>query len=239
MKVIGVMSIGAMLVAAAANAQTLPRDGAVAPYLAVSDVGGPNAAMPPETFAPEALAPEALPPRYYAPEVLPPQAIYGVLRANGYSPLGGLQQRGLVYTIAVLDLDGDDGRLVIDARSGRILRFMPAYRMGAAMDDETMASYGPPGALPPLRDLRRPPRPPLPVPRVASRSSAVPLPKATPPRAVIAPKADTPVAAQPAPAPSQQSAAVEPKPAAPPTVQAKPPVVLQPTQDMPPAQGLE
>jgi len=34
----------------------------------------------------------------------------------------------VVYTIAVMDRRGDDGRLVINARNGRIIRFMPAYR---------------------------------------------------------------------------------------------------------------
>ena len=38
--------------------------------------------------------------------------------------------RGFVYTIAVIDRGGEDGRLIIDARNGRIIRFMPAYRMG-------------------------------------------------------------------------------------------------------------
>ena len=57
------------------------------------------------------------------------------MRENGFSPLGVPQQRGLFYTIAVIDRRGDDGRLVIDARNGRIVRFMPAYRMGDNFDD--------------------------------------------------------------------------------------------------------
>ena len=67
----------------------------------------------------------------YGPALLPPQEVYTVLRENGFSPLGVPQQRGFVYTIAVIDRGGEDGRLVIDARNGRIVRFMPAYRMGA------------------------------------------------------------------------------------------------------------
>ena len=62
--------------------------------------------------------------------LLPPQEVYAVLRDNGFSPLGVPHQRGLVYTIAVIDRNGEDGRLVIDARNGRIIRFMPAYRYG-------------------------------------------------------------------------------------------------------------
>ena len=41
--------------------------------------------------------------------------------------------RGFVYTIAVIDRGGEDGRLIIDARNGRIIRFMPAYRMGGQL----------------------------------------------------------------------------------------------------------
>ena len=94
-----------------------------APRYGVSDVGGPYAAMPPE----------APPPGYgpsYGPRLLPPSEVYTIVRESGFSPLGIPQQRGLVYTISVIDRGGDDGRLVIDARSGRIIRFMPAYRMG-------------------------------------------------------------------------------------------------------------
>lgn len=207
-------------------------------YAVASDFDGPYAAMPPLR-------------RYDAPAVLPPRVVYDVLRENGYSPLGMPHQRGLVYTIAAINLDGDDGRLVIDARTGRIIRFMPAYRMGPAMDDVTVNTYGPPAALPPISDLRRPPRPPASIPRVASRPSSVPLPRATPPRAVAEPKppaatatavvkpSASAITATPLPAP-RQSAAAQPAASAAPLVAApKPPVQIQPTQDMPAVQALE
>ena len=57
------------------------------------------------------------------------------------------QLRGYVYAIAVVDRRGDDGRLVIDARNGRILRFVPAYRMGDNFRGDM--TYGPVGAPPP------------------------------------------------------------------------------------------
>ena len=53
-----------------------------------------------------------------------------MLRDNGFSPLGIPRLRGFVYTIAAIDRGGADGRLIIDARNGRIIRFLPAYRMG-------------------------------------------------------------------------------------------------------------
>ena len=58
--------------------------------------------------------------------------------------------RGFVYTIAVIDRGGADGRLIIDARNGRIIRFMPAYRMGGDnYYEEQSALHGPLGAQPP------------------------------------------------------------------------------------------
>jgi hypothetical protein len=169
--------------------------------------------------------------RGYGPRLLPPMEVYTILRESGFLPLGIPQQRGLVYTISVIDRGGDDGRLVIDARSGRIIRFMPATRMGDNFNDDLNAAYGPVGPLPPVNsNYRRVPRPPLPVPHVASRSAA---PKATP------------GAAKPVAPPAQQSAATA-KPAEPPAPSpsatvgvAKPSVQLQPTQEMPKAQGLE
>jgi hypothetical protein len=216
---------GVVFVAAAANAQALtPAEIGRLPVMPVSDVGspGPYAAMPPEAPRPG-----------YGPRLLPPLEVYTIVRESGFSPLGIPQQRGLVYIISVIDRGGDDGRLVIDARSGRIIRFMPAYRMGDNFNDDLNVAYGPVGSLPPPTNssYRRAPRPPLPIPRVASRS-ATPLPKAPP------------HAARPEAAPAQQSAASA-KPAdaqaAPSSTvgAAKPSVQIQPTQEMPKAQGLD
>jgi hypothetical protein len=213
------VSAGLVFAAAAANAQALtPTDIARPPATRVSDVG-PYAAMPPEAHPPG-----------YGPRLLPPMEVYTIVRESGFSPLGIPQQRGLVYTISVIDRGGDDGRLVIDARSGRIIRFMPAYRMGDNFNDDLNAAYGPVGPLPPVAgNYRRAPRPPLPIPHVASRS-ATPLPKAPP------------HAARPE-APPQRSAASQLKPAQPPAapaaVESKPSMQIMPTQEMPKAQGLD
>jgi hypothetical protein len=178
--------------------------------------------------------------------LLPPIEVYAILRENGFLPLGIPHQRGLVYTIAVIGRGGDDGRLVIDARNGRIIRFVPAYRMGDNFNEDLRGSYGAVGSLPPLVSaVRGPPRPPASIPHVASRTPSVPMPRAAPPRAGEA----KPLAAQPAPAPTQQSAAVQAKPAdpqtppqvaAPAAVAAKPAAPqIQPTQEMPKMQGLD
>jgi hypothetical protein len=233
-----VMSAGLVLTAAAANAQVLaPYEIGRSPYSVASDVDGPYAGMPPEA-----------PPRYgHGPTLLPPREVYTIVRESGFSPLGIPQQRGFVYTISVIDRGGDDGRLVIDARTGRIIRFMPAHRMDDNFNDDMTGSYGPVGPLPPVGTVRGPPRPPESIPHVASRTPSVPMPKAAPPRAGEV----KPLAARPAPEPAQQSAAVQPKPAdaaqtaapqaaAPAAVEAKPAAPpIQPTQEMPKMQGLE
>src|SRR6201995_3165679 len=151
-----------MVVAAtAANAQApgaryQATSGFEAPY-----AGGPPPApgyygAPPAYGPPAAYAP---PPGYGAP-LLPPQEVYAVLRDNGFSPLGAPYQRGLTYVIAVMDRGGEDGRLVIDARNGRIIRFTPAFRWSNGYYGERNGyygdryapppPYGPPGVLPPM-----------------------------------------------------------------------------------------
>jgi hypothetical protein len=235
------------LAATAAQAQ-VPARGAM---IAVSDFDGP--------YAPGEAAPPP-PPRYGygygyeergpAPVLLPATEVYAVLRENGFSPLGIPRLRGGVYTIAVIDRRGDDGRLVIDARDGRILRFMPAadaYGMAPAYEERAVAPYGPQTALPPPTVVRSgPPRPPASIPHVASRT--VPLPKAAPPRgeapvAAAKPAEPAPQQAQASQAqPTQQTAAAQAKPAeagAATIGQAKPVPSILPTQDMPAAQGLD
>ncbi|MHC2465588.1 hypothetical protein [Bradyrhizobium embrapense] len=245
------------LSAASAQAQLVTSVRLGSPALVrISDMDGPYAAMP-----------EVPPPPRFGrvPSLLPPVEVYTVLRENGYLPLGAPQQRGFVYTISVIDQGGDDGRLVIDARDGHIVRFTPAYRLGDNYEDEMSATYGPVGPMPRAIQARVP-RPPLPIPHVASR---VPVPKRSPlsakaqaPAATQAPAPATQAAVPPtvapaqatAPAPAEQAAAT-PKPgetqtasqavqqAEAPTVgqaaaPAPPPAIL-PTQEMPKVQGLE
>ena len=225
-----VMAAGLALSATAANAQVVtPYELGRRPYFAVSDVAGPYAGMPPE-------APVAR----YGPMLLPPTEVYSILRENGFSPLGIPRQRGLVYVIAVIDRGGDDGRLVIDARTGRIIRFVSAWRTGNNFY-EGYEPYGPPGSPPPADNFRGEPRSQLSAPRVASRTPPVPLPKPPPHAGEIKPQAAKPV---PVPAPAQQSAAVKPADAPPPAaapapVEPRPAPAIQPTQDMPKVQGLD
>jgi len=220
-----VVSAGLVLAAAAANAQVLvPYGVAGSPYAAASDFGGPYLAMPRD-----------VPVRRYGPTLLPPEEVYTVLRDSGFSPLGIPQQHGLVYTISVIDRGGDHGRLVIDARNGRIIRFVPTYRM---------AAYGPMGPLPSFGRLTGIPRPPRGIPGVANRTPPMPAPRPASPHSD---ESRLP-AAKPVAEPAQQSAGVQAKPAdvparqaaAPAAVEPKPAApAIRPTEEMPKMQGLD
>ena len=184
------VSAGLVVAATAANAQGR-RAGA---YQATSDFDGPYVGGPPPApgyyGAPPAYGPPPAayaPPPGYGPSLLPVQEVYAVLRDNGFSPLGAPYQRGLIYVIAVIDRGGEDGRLVIDARNGRIIRFMPASRWSSGYYGERSGyygdryapppPYGPPGVLPPMAPSSSDARPPVSVPHLASRSVPLPQPK--------------------------------------------------------------
>jgi hypothetical protein len=224
----GSLAAGLVLLAGSAQAQV------PGPYTAASDFDAPYAVAPQPVPTPH-YGPG---PRFgYSPGLLPSTEVYSVLRDNGFSPLGIPRLRGFVYTIAVIDRGGEDGRLIIDARNGRIIRFLPAYRMGDNYYEEQSALHGSSGAAPPQAqapvDVQAASRPSRPAPHVASR--AVPMPKANP------------IASKPAAAPIKQAAAPAPKPAEVPaaaavttgSVPAKPAPQIAPTQDMPAMQGLE
>ena len=234
------MAAGLALAATAAQAQVPATEGAGRPsYTPVSDVGGPS----PGPYA--AMPPEAPRPGYGSgPTLLPPIEVYTVVRESGFSPLGIPHQRGFIYTIAVIDRGGQDGRLVIDARNGRVLRFVPSRGMGDNFNDDLGLTSGPPVTLPPMTNFRDAPRPPRAIPHVASRT--VPVPKANPLAASPAPEPaqpQTPVPQQSATGQPKSAEAQTPPPAAVTTgaaqAQAKPAPQIAPTQEMPKVQELE
>jgi hypothetical protein len=260
-------AVSAMLVAAAtaANAQAPGR----AQYQAASDFEGPYVGGPPPGPAPGyyGVRPEYGPPAAYAPPpgygpppLLPPQEVYAVLRDNGFSPLGAPYQRGLTYVIAVIDRGGEDGRLVIDARNGRIIRFTPAFRSNGYYGERSgyygdryapPPPYGPPGVLPPMAPISGEARPTVPAPHLASRGVPLPQPKpsiagkqpeVTPQKsAAVQVKPEAPAPKPAAPSTTAQ-AAVPLTPAQAATVlapESKPAPAIAPTQAMPKVQGLE
>lgn len=216
------------------------------PYAPGPYGAGPSAVIPSSRYA--RSGPAARP-------MLPPEQVASVLRASGFSPLGRVTQRGWIYTVAAMDRSGEDGRLIIDARTGQIIRFIPAL----AVDERTMAVYGPPGPPPvayagyenrrgSLLDMRHAPRPPAAVPKAASRSApkaaarhpqpAAPAANATPPSAAApAQQAAAPAssaAAKPVVAESKSATTVGVAGASAPST-----LKLWPTQAMPDVQTLE
>jgi hypothetical protein len=117
--------------------------------------------------------------------VLPPREVFAVVRERGFEPMGPARRRGWVYSVSVLDPNGEEGRVVVDARTGRVMRFMPAYAMTPRRSHEIAVRYGRFGQT--IEEPRYAPRPPVRVPysalhhaapRIASRTpSAVPLPR--------------------------------------------------------------
>ena len=244
------ISVGLLLAATAANAQGAPQNAGRPAYTPASDLSGPYADAPPPPPRVIYGAPDYGNGYGYGygapgPTLLPPREVYVVLRENGFSPLGAPRLRGFMYSISAIDRQGDDGHLVIDARDGRIVRFVRADRFsgyGGYHD----GYYGAPPPRPssgPLEPMSRLDARPPAAPKMASRTtSSIPVPKAAPSR----PASEPPVAVKPAPAaPPQQSAAIQVKPvanaaaAAPTPVEAKPAPVIQPTQPMPKVQDLE
>jgi hypothetical protein len=216
--------------ATVAQAQTLVADEIRTPYPPDDTVvirRGPYATMPPRAVQGYAVQ------RYYGgyDEALPPFEVVRIIQSTGFEPLGPPVRRRWFYTISAISPDGEDGRVVVDARTGRIMRFVPA----AVSSDDIATSYGPPGP-PPLQKMnaRTSLRPPMPVPHVASRTPSAGKPE---PRTVgtAAPPPQQSATQQPA---STQTKAAENKPPA--VVKPEPPVVqLQPTRPMPAVQDLE
>ena len=173
-----VVSAGLVLAAWSANAQGLaPHDAGKSPYRPVSDFGEPYGGMPPAQ--PPYVAPPDAPaaPYGYEPRLIPPHEVYAVLRENGFLPLGIPHRQGYAYAISAIDPQGEEGRFIIDGRTGRIIRFMPAYWGGGGLENSDLRSpYGAQAELPPTA-VRGVPRPPAPVPHVANRAIPMPAPK--------------------------------------------------------------
>ena len=166
---------------------------------------------------------------------IPSYEVVGVLRSTGFLPLGAPSRRGRFYVIAAIHPNGDDGRVTIDALTGRFVRFIPAdmlaqgarYEEDVYYEDQRM----PP---PPLSASPRAPRPPASVPKVASR--ATPAPTVTPkPRPATAAGVSAAQTATTAAADSPATA----KPAQPAVAAVKPGFAPLPTQPLPPVQMIE
>ena len=217
--------------------------------MTVAGSGAALAQMLPPMYGPGAYAyhygPPPPPPPYYGAAPydpgLPPHEVMTILRSTGFRPLGAPSRRGRFYVVSAIHPNGDDGRLVIDAYTGRIARFTPASPVIRASRNDRMVMVYQGPTFPPPSVGRSDMRPPAAVPRVASRAPAD-APLVTPkPRPQSAPQRPETAQAPPTPGP------VETRPAAPsPPLEKKPETAapaakpaVRPTQPLPPVQTME
>jgi hypothetical protein len=170
-----------------------------------------------------------------------PYEIVGIVRANGFRPLGPPLRRGRVYVVHAMEPRGDDVRIVVDALSGRILSVAaldaPAYAGPAypgpayeAMDEPAppymrggQYRYGPPERMttgsPPDRIPPGNAAPAAPVTRSAAVTPPrTPLPRPRPVDKAVASPADLNTAqptptAQTSQAPANDASAAKDRPA--------------------------
>jgi hypothetical protein len=238
-----------VLAASAASAQGAGPYGS--PYASMSDFDEPY-------YTP--MAPRGALSRGDGMALVPPHEVFAAMRDAGFLPTGVPRLRGFTYVISAIDRRGGDGRLVVDARTGEIVNFLPSDGYGEGMNGPPVGPYGPRGAAapppPPMPAAANGPRPPAPIPHVASRTTVPqPMPRpsqvtpqvaARPEAAPLPPQQAAPAASKPAPvtaAAAPAPAASAPPPAAPAPAatvgQAKPDTQILPTRPMPEAQGLE
>ena len=217
-----------------------------APLAVLSGASPVLAQSPPPGYVPPPNGPYAAAPvvDFVDPLWVPPRAVMRMLRSAGYEILSRPRVRGVLYSMAVVTPDGEDGRIFMDARDGRLVRFVPGFALSNRTEDDVEFAYNPPAPPlnPPAPPLGASPRKPPPsAPKVASRppattgiapsstKQAAPKPGET--RPAQSPAQSAPVTAA---APPPQTQAIATKPA-----ELKPPVVIQPTQEMPSVLGLE
>lgn len=172
---------------------------------------------------------------------VPPREAIRMLRSTGYTVLSRPRPAGLVlYSIAVITPRGDDGRIYMDVRDGRLVRFVPGYALTPRTDEDIEFAYNPPS--PPPAAVPRKPAAPKTASRqpmatttgVAPSSAKQAAPKVPELKPAQTRPAQTPPAPVAAATPAPQTTGVAVKPS-----DAKPPVVIQPTQEMPAVMGLE
>lgn len=177
--------------------------------------------------------------------MVPPREAVRMLRSTGHTVLSRPRPAGAVlYSIAVITPRGEDGRIYMDIRSGRLVRFVPGYALTPRTDEDVDLAYNPPSPPPPAAKPRKPaaPKTASRPPASATTGTAPSATKQAAPRipetkpVETKPAQATPARSAPvtAAAPAPQTQAIATKPA-----EAKPPVVIQPTQEMPAVLGLE
>ena len=106
----------------------------VSAAMTIVGLGGSVAqGLPPPIYGPPAYrvqTPTRVEPLLPDDGALLPQEIVGLVQASGYAPFRTPVRRGSFYVVAVVHPNGERGRVVIDASSGRFIRFVATSRFG-------------------------------------------------------------------------------------------------------------
>jgi len=101
------------------------------------------------------------------PRIVPPDAVLAMLRSNGFSPLERPVRRGVTYALRAVDADGEQVRVIVDARAGAILAVTPIVRRNLApgpgmatapRPESTLPNLNPGPPIAPGPNLRRSPQ---------------------------------------------------------------------------------
>jgi hypothetical protein len=119
---------------------------------------------------------------------LPPYEILTIIRSTGFEPIGRPVRNGQTYVLRAVDAYDLEVRLVVDARTGRILsaaeapaRYAVPYRGAPPYDPSDAPVYGRIFGTPMIDDGFGPVRPPASVPAGRPQTgAAAPLPRPRP-----------------------------------------------------------
>ena len=102
-------------------------------------------------LAAPAVAEPMRPAQNAAPGVLPPYEIVTIIRSTGLDPLGRPMRRGAIYALHAIGRDGDEVRVLVNARSGKIIKVTPVETASRLPPKAIVEPYGPPRYIPPGR----------------------------------------------------------------------------------------
>ena len=95
------------------------------------------------TLAAPAAAEPIRPARSAAPGVLPPYEIVTIIRSTGLDPLGRPMRRGAIYALHAIGRDGDEVRVLVNARSGKIVSVTPLATASRLPPEAALERYEP------------------------------------------------------------------------------------------------
>jgi hypothetical protein len=138
--------------------------------------------------------------------ILPPYEVAAIVRSTGLEPIGRPVRQGQAYAVHAVDEAGEEVRVIVDARLGRIVKVIPLMEPRYAMPLLRPPAFG------------RPPRPVAMVPDGGIEGPMLNAPGGMPLGPMgAAPREPAAQAGPPLPRPRPKVASTEAPPAQPPT----------------------